>query len=100
MEDIRLFLIIPRAKTPTEAAKELEVPKPSGIGAWHPDEPAGHGGCDRTIPLPPEIDWASTWASHDGFHEKKGGETPVFGRSSNGGFWPKKLKKALSFNGG
>jgi hypothetical protein len=26
--------------------------------------------------------------SHDGFHEKIGGETPVFGRSSSGGFWP------------
>jgi hypothetical protein len=36
---------------------------------------------------------------HDGFHEEFAGETPVFGRSSNGGFWPKKVKNALSFNG-
>jgi hypothetical protein len=37
--------------------------------------------------------------SHDGFHEKIGGETPVFGSSSHGGFWPKKVKNALSFKG-
>jgi len=43
--------------------------------------------------------WAITWMSHDEFHEKIGGETTVFGCSSNGGFWPKKVKYALSFNG-
>jgi len=26
-------------------------------------------------------------------------ETPVFARRANGGFWPKKIKNALSFNG-
>ena len=41
--------------------------------------------------------WASTWMSHDGFHEKIGGETPVFSRSANGGFWPKKVKKCFIF---
>jgi hypothetical protein len=41
---------------------------------------------------------ASIWMSLDGFHEKIGGETSVFGRRSNGGFWPKKIKNALSFN--
>jgi hypothetical protein len=40
-----------------------------------------------------------TWMSHDGFHEKIRGGKPVFGCSSNGGFWPKKGKNALSFNG-
>jgi hypothetical protein len=43
--------------------------------------------------------WASTWMSHDGFHEKIGSETPVFGRGSYGGFWPEKVKNALPFNG-
>ena len=51
-------------------------------------------------PAPTEIEGlASIWMSLDGFHEKIGGETPVFGRRSNGGFWPKKIKNALSFNG-
>jgi hypothetical protein len=39
------------------------------------------------------------WMSHDGFSCKIRGETPVFGRSSNGGFWPRKVENALSFNG-
>ena len=29
-----------------------------------------------------------------------GGETPFSGRSSNGGFWSRKVENALSFNGG
>jgi hypothetical protein len=37
--------------------------------------------------------------THDGFHKKIEGETPVSGRSSNGGFWPKKVENALSFKG-
>jgi hypothetical protein len=40
---------------------------------------------------------ASSWMSHDAFHENIGGEAPIFGCSSNGGFWPKKVKNALSF---
>jgi hypothetical protein len=42
---------------------------------------------------------SSTWMSHDRFHEKIGGETPVSGGSSNGGFWSRKVENALSFNG-
>jgi hypothetical protein len=37
------------------------------------------------------------WMRHDGFHEI-GGETMVFGRSSNGGFWSRKIENPLSFN--
>jgi len=44
--------------------------------------------------------WASTWMSHDGFHEKSGGETPVFSRTANGGFWPKKVKNTIFFQWG
>jgi hypothetical protein len=43
--------------------------------------------------------WASTQMSHDGFYEEIGGKTPIFGRSSNGRFWPRKVENALSFNG-
>jgi hypothetical protein len=31
--------------------------------------------------------------------KKTGGETPVFGGSSNGGFWFRRVEYALSFNG-
>jgi hypothetical protein len=36
------------------------------------------------------------WMSQDAFHEKTRGETPVFGGSSNGGFWSRKVENALS----
>jgi len=36
--------------------------------------------------------WASTWMSHDGFHEKIGGETPVFGVAQMVGFGLKRSK--------
>jgi hypothetical protein len=42
--------------------------------------------------------WASTWMSHDGFHEKIGGRNASFRRSSNSGF-SHKVKNALPFNG-
>ncbi len=49
---------------------------------------------------PTEIErLANTWMSQDGFHQKIGGETR-FGGSSNCGFWPEKVKNALSFNWG
>jgi hypothetical protein len=36
--------------------------------------------------------------SHDRFHKNLEAKRPVYGRSSNAGFWPKKIKSALSFN--
>jgi len=51
-------------------------------------------------PPPKEIEGlASIWMSHDGFHEKVGGEIPFSGRSSSVWFWSRKVENARSFNG-
>jgi hypothetical protein len=40
--------------------------------------------------------WASTWMSHDGFHEKIGNETPAFGVAQTVGFVGKSIMLYLS----
>jgi hypothetical protein len=73
---------------PGYGATAIEIPERGLFGLFF----SGVGKCS-------DAEFREAGLSHDGFHEKIGAETPVFGRSSNGGFWPKKVKNALSFNG-
>src|SRR6266436_4035962 len=84
----------PRAHTALEDKEKLAHPirferVTFAFGGQAPNNPAVHR-------RPKLKGWASTWMSHDGFHEKIGGETR-FGGSSNGGFWPRKVENPLSF---
>jgi hypothetical protein len=82
-------------QAPRQETKHNEVPRRRvtfAFGGQTPINPAVHRRRKSK-------GWASTWTSHDAFHEKIGGETPVFSRSASGGFWPEKVENALSFNG-
>jgi hypothetical protein len=77
-----------------------------GLGQ-NPDEPLSDSAtdgdqaerCDGNLPFASRLMALLSMTDHWAGQAFVEGETPFPG-SSNGGFWPKKVKNALSFNGG
>jgi hypothetical protein len=55
--------------------------------------------CGSNLPFARRLMALLSMAAHWAGQAFAEGEIPFSGRSSNGGFWPRKVENALSFNG-